>query len=92
MPKVSIIQATYGHEKFISSSIRSVLDQEFSDWELLIGDDASVDDTFQKAQHAASNDPRIQIWRHKKNLGLVGNLEFLLKKVSKDSEYVAFLE
>ena len=92
MPRVSIIQATYGHEKFISSSIRSVLDQEFADWELLTGDDASVDDTLQKARNMASNDPRIQIWRHEKNLGLVANLEFLLKKVSKDSEYVAFLE
>jgi len=44
-PTVSIITPTYNRAKFIKDAIDSVLDQSFSDWELLIVDDGSTDNT-----------------------------------------------
>ncbi|MDD2565500.1 MAG: glycosyltransferase [Candidatus Gracilibacteria bacterium] len=92
MPKVSIITTTYKHEKFISQTIESILNQTFSDWELLIGDDNGPDKTYEVALEYSKKDPRIKVWKHKNNLGIVGNTNFLLSKVSIESEYIAFLE
>ena len=44
-PKVSVITVTYNREMFIREAIESVLAQSFTDWELLIIDDASTDNT-----------------------------------------------
>lgn len=45
MPKVSIILSTYNRAGFISNAIESVLEQSFSDWELIVVDDGSTDNT-----------------------------------------------
>jgi teichuronic acid biosynthesis glycosyltransferase TuaG len=45
MPKVSIIIPTYNSEKFIERTIQSVMDQTYKDWELIIVDDFSKDNT-----------------------------------------------
>jgi teichuronic acid biosynthesis glycosyltransferase TuaG len=92
MPKVSIITTTYKHERFITSTIESILSQSFTDWELLIGDDNSPDSTYQIIQEYAKKDARIQVWKQPKNIGIVGNMNFLLQKVSPESEYITFLE
>ena len=43
MPKVSIIMPVYNSEKHIEEAIKSVLNQTYTDWELIIVDDASTD-------------------------------------------------
>ena len=48
--KVSVIMASYNSEKTIAESIDSILNQTFSDWELIICDDGSRDSTFQIIQ------------------------------------------
>ncbi len=45
MPKVSIVLPTHNGEKFIEKAIQSVFDQSFSDWELIVINDASTDET-----------------------------------------------
>jgi teichuronic acid biosynthesis glycosyltransferase TuaG len=50
MPKISIITTTYNHQDFIGHTIQSILDQTFSDWELLIGDDSSGEETWKIIQ------------------------------------------
>ena len=92
MPKISIITTTYNHEQFIASAIESVLEQSFDDWELLIWDDASIDRTYDIIQTYTQKDVRIQSWKHEKNLWIVGNMNFLISKISNTSHYVTFLE
>ncbi|MDD2693546.1 MAG: glycosyltransferase [Candidatus Gracilibacteria bacterium] len=93
MPKISIITTTYRHEKFIAQTIESVLSQTFTDWELLIGDDSPDDATWNIIQNYTEKYPeKIKAWHHSPNKGIVGNMNFLLEKVSLESEYIAFLE
>lgn len=58
MPKVSVILISYNHEKFIREAIESVLNQTFTDFELIIWDDASSDDSW--AIINSYNDSRIK--------------------------------
>lgn len=53
-------------------AIQSILDQTFSDFELLILDDGSIDNSAEIIQ--SFNDPRIRIHKNEKNLGLIGTL------------------
>ena len=69
MPKVSVILTSYNHEKYISASIESVLNQTFSDFEFLIIDDGSKDSS-QKIIRSY-NDKRIKLFLHEKNIGAV---------------------
>lgn len=47
MPKVSVIMATFNCEKTVSESIESIMNQTFSDWEFIICDDCSTDNTYE---------------------------------------------
>ncbi|MGO0999899.1 glycoside hydrolase family 99-like domain-containing protein [Lysobacter sp. CA196] len=49
-PKISVIMPTYKHERYVEQAIRSVLDQSFDDFELLVIDDCSPDGTYQVAE------------------------------------------
>src|ERR1700690_1971582 len=66
-PKVSVFLTSFNHAKYLRGSIDSVLHQTFSDFELIILDDASTDDSWQIIQ--SYSDPRIQTFRNKTNLG-----------------------
>jgi glycosyltransferase involved in cell wall biosynthesis len=59
-PKVSIITPVYNQEKFIGQCIQSVLNQSFPDWEQIIIDDGSTDDSLKIIQEYAKKDSRIQ--------------------------------
>lgn len=69
MPKVSVILTSYNHEKYIAAAIESVLNQTFTDFELLIVDDGSKDNS-QKIIRSYK-DKRIKIFIHEKNIGAV---------------------
>lgn len=68
-PLVSIIMPAYNSADFIVEAIQSVLQQTHLNWELLIIDDASVDDTVEITQKFASTDSRIQLFQNKTNQG-----------------------
>lgn len=72
-PLVSICVPTYNGEKYLRECLNSVIAQTFSDFEVLIVDDQSSDNTFCIAQEYAKKDARIRVMRNEKNLGLVGN-------------------
>ena len=60
MPFVSVIMPSYNHERFISKTIESVLGQSFKDFELIIVDDASTDNSMQIIIDFSKRDERIK--------------------------------
>ena len=74
--KVSVLLAVRNGEEFMASSINSVLSQDFKDFELLISDDNSTDQTINVIKKF--NDERIKLYQQKKSLGQFGNFNFLL--------------
>ncbi|MBN1281447.1 MAG: glycosyltransferase family 2 protein [Alphaproteobacteria bacterium] len=61
MPKVSIIMPAFNDGKYIDLAINSVLEQTFKDWELIIINDGSSDDTLNIAKKYAAKDSRITV-------------------------------
>lgn len=74
MPKVSIVLPTYNGEKYIRQSIDSIINQTFTDWELIIVDDCSTDNTLDIVNEYAKKDNRIRIIHNKINQKLPNSL------------------
>ena len=68
-PLVSVLMTSFNREKYIAISIKSVLDSSFKDFELIILDDGSTDNTLKIANSFAELDNRIRVYRNEKNLG-----------------------
>jgi glycosyltransferase involved in cell wall biosynthesis len=66
-PTVSVVIPTYNREQLIGRSIKSVLSQTYQDFEIIVVDDASTDNT--KEVINSFNDDRIRYVRHKQNRG-----------------------
>ena len=77
---ISIIMSAHNDEKFIEQSIHSLLNQTFKDFELLIIDDNSKDNTYEIIKKIGALDTRIIYFRNKLNRGLAFNLNFLIEK------------
>ena len=86
-PKVSVLIPAYNHEKYIGLAIESVLSQTFCDFELLISDDCSPDNT--KDVIKGYNDKRIRTVFFEENQGTVFCLNHLLDIAQ--GEYIAVL-
>lgn len=71
-PLVSIVMPTFKRAHLIGESIRSILDQTFTDFELIVRDDCSPDRT--KEVVVGFDDPRIRYHRNIRNLGMPANL------------------
>ena len=69
MPKVSIIVAAYNVGKYIRRCLESVLVQTFADFEVVVVDDASTDETSLVLKEYAENDARVRIVTHPINQG-----------------------
>lgn len=69
LPLVSVLMPAYNGEKYIEEAIRSVMAQTISDWELVVIDDCSQDDTRFIVQSLALEDDRIRLYRNLRNLG-----------------------
>lgn len=67
MPKISICIPSFNHQKYICETIKSVLNQSFQDFEIIITDDGSTDGTIDKIKEF--NDPRIRLFCFEKNQG-----------------------
>ena len=74
MPKVSIVLPVYNGEEFLSKSIESVINQTFKDWELIIVNDCSTDNSLAIAKSYAQQDGRIKIINNETNKKLPASL------------------
>ncbi|MFR9165626.1 MAG: glycosyltransferase family 2 protein [Dysgonomonas sp.] len=88
MPKISVLMPVYNAEAYLAEAIESVINQTFGDWELLIGDDGSTDDT-EKIVQSYVND-KIRYYKNPENKGHTFTKYSLLDKST--GEYIAFLD
>ncbi len=73
VPRVSIGLAVFNGENYIRAAIDSILDQTYTDFELIIVDNASTDKTQQICQEYEAMDKRVKYYRNKANIGAVAN-------------------
>lgn len=73
IPIVSIGLPVYNGERYLRLSIESIIAQSFSDFELIISDNASTDKTAEIYREFARKDPRIKCYRNEENLGAAAN-------------------
>ena len=69
-PKISVMMAVYNAERFLKDSIESILNQTFSDFEFIILDDHSTDNSYEIINEYAKRDNRILVLSNEKNLGI----------------------
>ena len=67
---VSIVMPAYNCAATLAASVESVLEQRCENWELLILDDGSGDETWQLMQKLAERDSRIRVFQNERNLGV----------------------
>lgn len=86
-PLVSIALCTYNGEAYIKQQLDSITDQSYTNLEIIICDDASVDDTIKIIEEYRAKEPRIKIFRNDKNIGYNKNFEKAFSLCSGD--YIA---
>ena len=88
MPFFTVIIPLYNKEKYIENAIKSILNQTFTDFELLIINDCSSDKSVEIASEFISE--KVQLIHHEKNSGLAATRNTGIKKAT--SNYVTFLD
>lgn len=89
-PKVTVLIPVFNREHFVSDAIRSVIEQDFDDFELLVVDDGSTDRTPDVLETWKGRDPRVQVITSATNQGIPGALNLGLAHAR--GEYVARLD
>jgi len=87
---VSIITPIYNTEKFIKLTIQSVQNQTYENWEMILVDDASTDDTVKIISELAKADNRIKLFQLPNNSGNGFARNVALKKAT--GKYIAYLD
>ncbi|WP_026452704.1 glycosyltransferase family 2 protein [Aequorivita capsosiphonis] len=88
--KVSIITPVYNASRFLKLTANSVINQVYEDWEWVLVDDCSKDDSWQIMQELAARDSRIRIFRNPSNLKSGKTRNFAIQKA--EGRYIAFLD
>lgn len=86
---VSVIVPVYNVEKYLPACIESVINQTYSEWELLLVDDGSTDNSGKICDEYAQKDKRIKVF-HKESGGVSSARNFGIDKAK--GEYIAFLD
>ena len=89
-PKISINMVTYNRAHYIAEAIVSVLAQSFHQWEMIIIDDGSIDNTERIVKDFMDKDDRIKYFKNEKNLGVVRSRNLVLEKSV--GKYIAVLD
>jgi glycosyltransferase involved in cell wall biosynthesis len=80
--KVSIGMPLYNAERYLERALEALLVQTFTDFELIISDNASTDKTWELCQDYAAKDARIKLYRNASNLGAIANFAHVLNLAS----------
>ena len=92
MEKIDILMATYNGEKYVAQQINSILEQTYTNFNLIISDDGSTDNTRKILEEYKQKDSRIQVYYQENNLGYIKNFEFLLTKVTSNIYMLSLME
>ena len=84
---ISIALTTYNGEKFLKEQLDSILNQTYSDYELVVCDDCSTDSTRQILKEYEKKDKRINVFLNNNNLGFKNNFEKAISLCT--GEYIA---
>ena len=84
---ISVIMSTFNNEDSITTSIESILNQTYDDFDFLIIDDDSHDSTLDILKEFESNDKRVKIFKNNENIGLTKSLNKLINLSNK--KYIA---
>jgi len=91
-PFVTVFTPNYNSSRYISETIESIINQTYSNFEYLIIDDGSTDNSWEIIQKYAKKDKRIKILRNEKNLGIVKTRNKGLKERAPKSKYFAIID
>ncbi len=81
-PLVSILMAVYNCAETLDEALQSIFDQTYTNWELILFDDCSSDNTYNKCLEYSEKDPRIKVFKNEKNLTLAPTLNNCLQKAT----------
>lgn len=87
MVKVSVVMGVYNNQDTVEEAIESILHQTYNNWEFIICDDCSNDNTWSLLNEIARRDSRIILLRNRHNLGLAATLNRCISVSS--GEYIA---
>ncbi len=79
MPRVSVIMPCYNEEKNVKEAVESILNQTFTDFELIIIDDCSTDGTFGILEYYEKKDKRVRILKNSSNIGVAASANIGIK-------------
>ena len=88
--KISIITPAWNSEKYIVDTIKSVQNQTYTNWEMIIVDDCSIDNTFKIVENITKIDPRVKILKQKVNSGAAKARNRSLKEAT--GRFIAYLD
>lgn len=89
MPKISVLMPTFRYARYLPEAIESVLAQDYRDFEVIVSDDASPDESGEIIRRYAAKDARIRAHVQPRNLGMVANWNWCLQQAT--GEYVKYL-
>lgn len=87
---VSIVTPVYNASRYLAQTIESVLAQTYQEWELLLSDDCSTDDSIKIAKSFQNNDKRIKVLESSENTGPAGSRNRAI--AAAQGKYIAFLD
>lgn len=73
MQLLSVLVTVYNREQFLEATLKSILDSTFEDFEVIVVDDASSDNSLSIAKSIAEKDGRVSVYKNEVNLGDYGN-------------------
>lgn len=88
--KVSVLIPTYNVERFVEKAVRSIMQQTYTNLEIIIVDDCSTDNTFTILEKLAKEDNRIKLYKNEVNKKIAETLNFALAQAT--GKYIARMD
>ena len=88
--KVSVLMSIYNNASSVDASIQSIVDQTYTDWEMILYNDASTDESLHTLLKWQEQDGRIKVYENDHNLGLAASLNRALEK--SEGRYIARMD